>query len=147
MQRVGRFRALKKNMQRMKYSLYLGEEQEYERDEDGNIIYDLIDGDEVPRETGDQINQYSEPVEFWANIAGNGGQAQAESFGLSVGDYDAVIYAPKNKFPITEGTLIWYDNKPGYKDGFIDPDSADFMVVRKPVCLDEANYILKRVIK
>lgn len=147
MREVGRYRALRKNMQRMMYSLYLCEKPEYECDDSGNVVYDTIDGENIPRETGVSVAVYGEPVEFWANIAGNRGETQAKAFGLSVGDYDAVVYTPKNRFPLTEGTLIWYDNEPDYKDGHIDPDSADFIVIRVPVCLDEANYLLKRVIK
>ena len=139
-------RALRKNMQRMWYSLYVKDAPSYKRDRDGGIIYMMIDGDKVPVESNEKKVGYEKPVEFWANIAGNRGEAQATSFGVSVGEYDATLYFPKGKFPIDEHSLIWYDNPPDL-DAEVDPDTADFTVVRKPVCLDEAVFLLKRVIK
>lgn len=133
-------------MQRMWYALYVKDTLSYKRDRDGGIIYMMIDGDKVPVESNEKKVGYQKPVEFWANIAGNRGEAQATAFGVSVGDYDATLYFPKGKFPIDENTLIWYDHEPDL-DAEVDPDTADFTVVRKPVCLDEAVFLLKRVIK
>ena len=139
-------RALRKNMQKMWYSLYERDQKSYKRDKNGEIQYVMIDGDRVPLENTERKIGYSKPVEFWANIAGNSGEAQASAFGVSVGDYDATLYFPKGKFPIDENSLIWYDNEPDLNRE-VDPDTADFTVARKPVCLDEAVFLLKRVIK
>lgn len=139
-------RALRKNMQKMWYSLYESDKQSYKRDKDGEIVYVTIDGDAVPVENAERKVGYSKPIEFWANIAGNRGEAQAAAFGVSVGDYDATLYFPKGKFPIDEHSLIWYDHEPDL-NAEVTPDTADFTVARKPICLDEAVFLLKRVIR
>ena len=60
-------RNLKKNMQKLWYGIYSGQITIYERDEDGNIVYADIDGEQVPSIAG-EIAVYNEPVIFFANI-------------------------------------------------------------------------------
>ena len=45
-------RVLARNRQKLKYSLQNGEIPVYQTDNDGNIIYEDIDGVKVPLETG-----------------------------------------------------------------------------------------------
>ena len=141
-------RALKRNMQSMYYSLIESVPTAYDRDEDGYINYMVVDGEYIPTETGNKEPVYATPVAFSANIHGTVGEAEATRFGISQNEYDAYIYAPKGKFPFVEGTLIWYDTEPVYKDQLhtiVDSTSADYVVKRIPVVLDESIYLLKRL--
>lgn len=126
-------RSLNRNKQKMFYAYQTGEKPLYELDENGNIIYDDIDGELTPRETGETLPEYSEPVEFWGNIAYKGGQEFSESFGVDLSDYDAVLYAPE--IELEETALIWYRSDL--------EDTADYKVVRVPPCLDERVYLLE----
>lgn len=56
-------RNLRKNQQRLQYATYSDQITIYERDEDGNIIYVDIDGEQVPSIAG-EIAGYNEPVIF-----------------------------------------------------------------------------------
>lgn len=56
-------RSLKKNQQRLQYATYSDQITIYERDEDGDIIYVNIDGEQVPTIAG-EITGYNEPVIF-----------------------------------------------------------------------------------
>ena len=47
-------RSLKKNQQRLQYATYADQITIYERDEDGNIIYVDIDGEQVPSIAGER---------------------------------------------------------------------------------------------
>ena len=143
------------NKQHMWYALQIGYRYEYAKDRNGNIIQDFVDGKYVPRTTGEPVMQYSDPVEFYANIKGgisntfgNGSKAEESAYGVSLADYDAIIYAMKGELPITETSLIWFDNEPKFKaDGTVDPKSADYRVVRVPPVLDEVVYMLDRLDK
>ena len=55
-----------KNKQKMFYALPLGEVDVYERDDDGNIIYIEVDGEQVPVPTGDKEQGYGIVTEFKA---------------------------------------------------------------------------------
>ena len=143
-------RVLARNRQKLKYSLQNGEIPVYQTDNDGNIIYEDIDGVKVPIETGEYEIGYSKPVDFMANIAMSGGEAEAQEFGLSVSDYNAVVVCIKDAFPITETSLIWHKSKPVYKDTeqtIIEPNSADYRVIKVSESLNFVKYVLKRIEK
>lgn len=143
-------RLLRKNMQSMKYSLQDGEIPVYETDDNGNIIYIEVDGKRVPVETGDTDTGYTAPVDFEANIAMSGGEAEAQEFGLSIADYNATCIAEKDAYPITEGTLIWHKSKVGYKDvdkTIVDDLTADYMVIKVSESLNFVKYVLKAIVK
>ena len=73
---------LEQNKQKMFYSLQGEEIPIYETDSDGNIIYyEESDGNRIPLETGETEIGYSEPVEFFSNIAMSGGEAEAQEYG------------------------------------------------------------------
>ena len=103
--------------QRLWYANPTGEQMPiYERDEDGNIVYDEIDGELVPRETGRWETRYSNPVKFYGNInAGDVGRSEYRAYGLSVGDFEAKLVMHKGDIPITEHTIIWYMTQPRFK--------------------------------
>lgn len=138
-------RTLLKNKQWIWYALNLGEEPVYATDENGDIIYDTIDGEQVPRDTGSKTQTYSEPVKFLANIvwSRNGradayGQAKREPFGVSVEDYDATIITGKGETPIRETSVIWVEEPEG------DPD---FIVTMYQPSLNYDKIMLERTNK
>lgn len=143
-------RLLRKNKQKMKYSLQIGEVPIYERDEEGNIIYIDVDGQKVPVETGETEIGYSKPVDFRGNIAMSGGESEAKSFGVDISDYDAVLLMEKNQIPIDETSLIWHMSEVKYADEqntIVDKKSADYTVKRVQPSLNFTMYLLKRVVK
>ena len=124
-------RSLKKNQQSLWYSTYADQIKIYERDESGNIIYDEIDGEEIPRIKSEQAG-YNKPVSFSANISSGKGSAQEAVFGSDV-DYTRTISTTDLSLPIDELSLIWIETEPRYFEyGSVDPDSADYKVAAKP---------------
>ena len=80
----------------------------------------------------------------------SGGEAEAQEFGLSVGDYNAVIVVDKGSVPIVEGSLIWLKSDVKYLDNEntdVDETSADFRVIKASESLNEMKYILKAIVK
>lgn len=141
-------RQMQKNKQKMYYALAYAEQVPvYETDDEGNIIYEDVDGVLVPKETGIWETPYHEPVVFYGNInSGNVGYAIARAYGISTGNFDAVLCMRKGELPLEVTTLIWYDKEPKYRqDGSVDPKSANYSVRRIPPCLDEICYLLRRI--
>lgn len=173
-------RTLLKNKQSMYYALQIGKVPIYNRDEngeiiyehyedsDGNIIYYLDEnGNKIPSDTGETKIIYGTPQEFDANIAESGGEAEAQTFGLSVADYEAVALYSKGEYPIVIGALVWRDSEPkceyehevpfeiendkGEKETVYStvPDefSADFRVIKTPTSQNFTRAILKAIVK
>ena len=156
-------RTLRRNQQSMKYALQIGEVPIYNRDENGEIIYEHYEdsdgniiyyedenGNRIPSETGEYEIGYSKPVSFFSSIAMSGGEAEAQEFGLSTSDYNATLLCQKGAYPIVEGSLIWTKSEVGYKDTnneIIDPISADYEVIKVSESLNFVKYVLKAVVK
>lgn len=144
-------RVLKKNKRQMYYALPGNEVVEYETDENGNpISYTDTDGNVYYLETGQKKECYYLPVEFHANIAMSGGEAEAMEFGLSVADYNAVIVAKNGEHPLVNSALVWFDSTPKYLDKLnkvVDTKSADYMVLKVSKSLNTVKYVLKAVVK
>ena len=146
-------RMLKRNKRTMKYAIPTGTEVvEYQLDENGNPIVSYVDGEGNVYyvETGQKYPGYYEPVDFSANIAMSGGEAEAQEFGLSVTDYSAVIVAKAGEFPIVNSTLVWFGSEVKYKDAnetIIDVKSADYVVLKVSESLNTVKYVLKAVVK
>ena len=135
-------RTLNKNTQKMYYAnqdrvvpIY-----EYYEDEDGNMI---------PLDTVETILVYGEPIEFKGNISLSiGGEVEVQEFGLSQADYSAILVTSKNTLPITESSLIWYENEPKKDiDGNTNEFSADYRVVKVSDSLNVSKYALQKVVK
>lgn len=140
-------RSLKKNQQCLQYATYSDQIIIYERDADGNIIYDEIDGERFPRIISEQAG-YNNPVSFYANIAMSGGEAEAKEYGVNASDYEAVIVTSQMDLPITETSIIWWNTIPKYdSSGMIDGDSADFKVISVRPSLNSMKYLLKKITK
>lgn len=130
-------RTLNKNKQKMYYATLVDTVQEEYIDEDGNRY-----------PTGEPKNIYSEPVEFYGNIAMSGGEAEAQEFGLNLADYEAILLVGKNTLPITETSLIWHATEPTKGiDGYTDEYSADYRIVKISPSLNFDKYVLKKVVK
>lgn len=156
-------RTLRKNQQSMYYSLQIGEVPIYNRDENGEIIYEHYEdsdgniiyyedenGNRIPSETGEYEIGYSDPISFFASIAMSGGEAEAQEYGLSVSDYNATLLCQKGAYPIVEGSLIWTKSGVGYKDtnnDIVDGNTADYSVIKVSESLNFVKYVLKAVVK
>ena len=146
MERWYDMRSLKKNMQKLYYSLYSEQITIYERDENGNIVYDEIDGDLYPRIIAERAG-YSEPVEFYVNISAAKGSSDSEVFGVSL-DYTKTISATDMNLTLNEMSLIWFETEPVIKDdGTVDESSADYAVVAVVRSLNNLVYAIKKLSK
>ena len=150
------------NKQAMKYSLQGQTVTIYERDDDGNILYEGYtdtegsfipylddEGNKIPKVLEEKTG-FSEPVDFKANIAFSGGEAKIEEFGFDTADYDAIMLTDRNKFPLKKGDLIWLDSEVEFTDGeneVVDETSADFTIVGIKPALKSTKYVLKAVVK
>jgi hypothetical protein len=135
-------RTLNKNKQKLFYAnqdrivpIY-----EYYEDEEGNLI---------PLDTGETKLVYGEPIEFKGNIAmSSSGEVEIQEFGLSQADYSAILVIDKDYIPLTETSLIWFENEPKKDiDGNTDEFSADYRIVKISPSLNVAKYALQKVVK
>lgn len=143
-------RTLAKNQQKMYYASLSVQVPIYDTDEDGNIKYITIDGKQVPVETGEYKLGYSEPVEFFGNIALSGGDSEVVEYGIDTSAYDATLVTDKGAVPLTETSLIWFRSEVGYKDTaktIVDGNTADYRVLAVKPSLNEAKYILGKLTK
>lgn len=156
-------RTLRKNQQSMKYALQIGEAPIYNHDENGEIIYEHYEdsdgniiyyedenGNKIPSETGEYEVGYSEPHEFFGNIAMSGGEAEAVEYGIDVSAYDATLVMEKGVLPIDETSLIWFESEVGYTDTSMthaDGHTADYKVLAVKPSLNFVKYILGRIVK
>lgn len=143
-------RTLRKNKQKLYYALQIGEQPQYELDEDGNKIIDYIDdeGNVYYRQSGDTDIVYSKPVPFFGNIVTSGGESEIVEFGVNLADYEAILVTSKGLLPINETSRIWQNNAPVLNvDGTVDEHSADYTVVKVSQSLNVDKYILKKIVK
>lgn len=140
---------LNQNKQKMYYALQDKIVPIYETDEEGNIIYyEDAEGNKIPLETGDTKLSYGEPIEFYGNISMSGGEAETVEYGVNIGDYEAILTVDKGLLPLSEISLIWYENEPRMnEDGTVDEHSADYEVVKVSPSLNTYKYVLKKVVK
>lgn len=148
------------NKQAMKYSLQGQTVTIYERDDDGNILYEgytdtegnfipyLDDGGNKIPKVLEEKTGFSKPEDFEASISFSGGEAQSKEYGFDTADFDAILLTDRNEFPLKKGGLIWLDNEPTHtSDGLVDETSADFTIVGIKPALCSTKYMLKAVIK
>lgn len=145
-------RCLKKNKQKLYYSLLVGKSPNYVLDEHGEKIVDYESGGVTYyKETGTDVLLYSKPVAFNGNIALSGSDVTRQEFGISDDRYEAVLVTDKGLLPITETSLLWYQTEPATKivNGVIyaDDATADYKVLRVIPSLNGDRYILAKVVK
>lgn len=126
----------------MYYALLIGKEPIYLTDDSGNIIYQIIGGEHVPKKTGDTREIYSNPVEFYNSISGQLSENELQAFGTQVLANAKMTYK-REQYPFRTGTLIWKQSEVKYLDEEqtrIDPASADFRVIG---VMNEGQYFWK----
>jgi len=129
-------RMMRKNQRPLWFASIVESDDSYVRDEDGNIVYEEIDGEQVPLENGDSTEEYTQPVKFFGTIQSAGGAAEAAAYGVSVGSYQAKLLDVEDALPIKEMSLIW-THEP-------NEDTAEYRVVSVPLALNQVVYLLKR---
>jgi len=158
--------ALRRNRQKMSYALPLEKVPIYERDQDGNILYEGYEdidgtfvyiydseGNKIPKDTGENKTVFSEPVGFKGYVGSQLEDAITRAWGSDNSNNFAVLVISKNAidengndldFP--KGTLIWRKYKPEIGiDGTIEPGSADYIVDGVlDEELNETSYYLRK---
>lgn len=116
--------------QKMFYSTFAPGEPIYERDSEGNIIYDdMPDGTTQPRVIGEETARYVEPIEFWNSISGELTPDELQAFGTEAKGMAKITY-PKDKYPFAIGDVIWKKSEIKYKsDETVDDMSADYRII------------------
>lgn len=134
---------MKKNKRRIYFATYSEQITIYKKDDDGNIVYEDIDGELIPVIIAEKAG-YSEPKEFYANISSGKGTSQEEVFGVSL-DYTKTISTSDMSLPLDERSLVWFETEPIYNsDGTVNEASADYSVVGIAKSLNNVVYALKK---
>lgn len=99
--------------------------------------------DEYGNETGEPIVQYTEPVEFEANISAARGTADLDAFGIN-SNYSKTIVTDDLTLPIDKNTILWIDCEPddGGEAGAI---KHDYVVVAVAKSLNSLTIAIKEV--
>ena len=122
-------RTPRKAKQQMHYALLVGKEDIFVTDDNGNIVYQIVGGEKIPKKTGEKQDLYSEPVGFYNSISGQLTENELQAFGTQ-NMADAKMTYKRGQFPFRTGTLIWKQSQIKYIDvDEIDPTSADFRVM------------------
>jgi len=147
-------RTLRKNKQPLYYANLIEEVDEYEVDEEGHLVVDYVDTETGVTHyvtTGRSILLYADPIEFDANISFSGGEIVTQEYGVDKSNYDASVVYDLNKYPITETSLIWFQHQPTFiGEGVmrrVDPDSADYKVVKVKPSLNYTKVLLTERVK
>ena len=112
----------------MYYSLLIGKEPIYEVDDQGRIVYQIIAGEQIPIETGEDREIYSIPVVFFNSISGQLTEDELQAFGTEATASAKITYK-REAYPFRAGTLIWKQSKVKFNaDGSVDETSADYRV-------------------
>ena len=142
-------RSLRKNKQRMYYSLYKAAEEVYE--EEGTSVRTIIDeetGQEIPVEVGTQKAVYLPPVEFFANITSNLNEMHIKAYGVDQSSIYSRIIAEKGQLPLKVGSMIWRESDIEWDDKLRripKQASADYVVVGLMTEYQHADfYLLQR---
>ncbi len=135
-------RTLKKNKQKMFYSLYVGRETIYKYDDAGNKIISYVDsdGNVYYEDEGTTEPHYKEPVEFRACITSSLNELHARAYGVDQSSIYSEIVCKKGYLPLEYGTKIWRTSEIEWLDEenhIPNADSADYTVVG---LMDEGLY-------
>ena len=91
---------LRSNKQKMKYSLFVSSTQEYELDEDGNIVYVEVDGEMIPVKVGETEEHYATPVDFKACITSELNELHMKAFGVDQSSIYSTLTCKKGYLPL-----------------------------------------------
>lgn len=133
-------RVPRKLKQPLIYALLTGKEPIYERDDNGNIIYKIIEGEYVPKKSGQDRDIYSNPITFYNSISGQLSEDELQAFGTE-SNVSAKMTYKRGQYPFKTGTLIWKTSQVKFlEDDTPDPTSADYRVVG---VMTEGQYFWK----
>lgn len=140
-------RMIQRNKIAMKYALLEDIVPIYQTDDEGNVIYDEIDGEQVPRETGKTRSRYKPAVDFAANVNFSGqSEIRNTVYGLSKSQYDAIFYTMRDEYPLDETTILFINATPEVDDeGYVKLESADYRVVRVIKSINYNTYLIRNV--
>lgn len=143
-------RTLKRNKQKMWYSLQNGKEPIYKLDEDGNIEYITDDeGNQVPVETGEYKISYTDPVAFKGYVGSQLENAIMRAWGSDNTNNFAVLVVDKQEkdenntlldFP--NGAIIWRKKAPVVPFDFTTAEYTVDGVMDEE--LNETSYYLRK---
>lgn len=147
MRKVRNIRSSAINQQEFYFANWQEKETEYQKDENGNILYVEVNGTNRPIEK-EVPAHFSTPIKFKASINMGGGNAVAREFGIDESKYSATLITPKNLVNITNTSIIWYTSEPTYDaNGIVDETSCDFYVVKVSKSLLYDRYVLAKRVK
>ena len=146
MRKIRHVRLPEANKDKFYYSSWEEKSTEYQRDENGDVIYVSVNGKDRPIEKVIPAH-FSQPIQFEASINMGGKPASFVEFGVDASSYSAVITTPKGLVNITEKSLIWHETEPTFKDEYVDEGSADYNVVKKTSSQLYDRYMLEKRIK
>lgn len=106
----------RRDKQRMFYSLFTDSTIEYETDENGNIIYTEVDGEQVPVTVGEIKSHFAEPVEFKSSINSQLNALRMRAWGVDQSGIWSEILVRKGYLPIKIGSLVWRENPIEWED-------------------------------
>lgn len=106
----------KRDKQKMYYSNFIGTQKEYQKDDEGNIVYEDIDGVETPVETGNESQIFDTPTEFKASISSSLNEMHIKSWGCDQSSIYSEIVCPKGYLPLKIGAIIWRTSQIEWED-------------------------------
>lgn len=125
-------RSLQRNKQTIWYRLLTGDlEPITETDEWGNVL-----------DTGENTQQYSDPVELKINVSQATGAAITEQFG-NLDNYDKVLVTTQMDCPINGTTLLYIDTTPTQTNGKWSPH--DYVVRRVAKSINGISIAVRKV--
>lgn len=99
--------------------------------------------DEYGNETGELNVQYTEPVEFEANISAARGTADLDAFGIN-SNYSKTIVTDDLTLPIDKSTILWIDCEPD-ENGEAGNIKHDYVVVAVAKSINSVTIAIKEV--
>lgn len=125
-------RSLQRNRQTIWYRLLTGDPEPItETDEWGNVL-----------DTGENTQQYSDPVEMKINVSQATGAAITEQFG-NLDNYDKVLVTTQMDCPINGTTLLYIDTTPTQTNGTWSPH--DYVVRRVAKSINGISIAVRKV--
>lgn len=139
-------RLQRKNKKWITYSLFDRIEPVYKHDDNGNVVMAVIDGDQVPVEIG-QRELYTQPKRKLVSFSTGGKSAIKEEYGIDDTDWNAMVMVELGKLYLDTQSIVWRNNSVTYReDGSVDPNSAEYKVVRVLPSNTVQRYLLQKVV-
>lgn len=139
-------RLQRKNKKWITYSLFDHIEPVYKHDDNGDVVTETIDGEQVPVEIG-QRELYTKPKRKLVSFSTGGKSAIKDEYGIDDTDWNAMIMVELGKLYLDTKSIVWRNNSVTYReDGSVDPNSAEYKVVRVLPSNTVQRYLLQKVV-